>query len=629
MSERRAIRGIPKKGKARVRVRPARRAILPDGEKQVQSILMSSPIPCFIINREHRVRYWNRALAVLSQMAPAEVIGTHQHWKAFYRSKRPCLADLLVDGDHKAIRRWYGKKGSKSGLIKEGYVATDFFPDLGREGRWLHFTAAAIRDSVGVLIGAIETLEDITDLKKAEEALLESEEKYRTLVENVSEIIFSVDVEGRITYISQQVESATGYKPKQIIGRHFGQFVHPEDLPGLSESFRLSLAGHLKSFDFRVLGKGGRIVHAQVSSRPIIEGDRAVGLHGVITDITERKRVEHELRDSEMKFRGLFEHVFDGVYQTKPDGTFLTTNPALITMLGYKSEEELLALNVASLYANPRDREVMKKKLETEGELHGYELLLKRKDGRLINVIQNAYTIKDGRGRVAYYEGTLTDVTALKQIEAEVKAKLKEKDIMLQEINHRVKNNLQIISSLLRLQYDRVLHPEAKDILRGSLNRVRAMALTHEKLYKSEDLSRIDLNDYLKSLTTHLLALYAEGGENIKIRIEAEGVFLDITQANPCGLLINELVTNAIRHAFDPGQKGEIRIAAARERADWLRIVVRDTGRGLPGTIDIRKTHTLGMQIVMGLIDQLEGTIEMRAEPGRGTEFVIRIPANL
>jgi len=172
-----------------------------------------------------------------------------------------------------------------------------------------------------------------------------------------------------------------------------------------------------------------------------------------------------------------------------------------------------------------------------------------------------------------------------------------------------------------------VTQPEAKDILRSSLNRIRAMALTHEKLYQSRDLSRIDFADYLKSLTGHLSALYAEEGAELTIVINAEDVYLDITQANPCGLIVNELVTNAIRHAFQPGQRGEIRVAAERGPDAWLRIAVRDDGRGLPADIDIRKTHTLGMQIVGGLVDQLDGTLEVQSEAGRGTEFVIRIPA--
>lgn len=605
--------------------RGTKESSLYDADRRIRGLMMGSPIPCFVIDREHRVRYWNRALAKLSGIPSADIIGTTKHWKAFYRTKRPCLADLLVDGKKTAIARWYKGKGHKSDLVENGFGATDFFPDLGPNGRWLHFTAAAIKDASGILRGAIETLEDITDLKTAEDALKKSEEKYRRLIEDLSEVVYSIDREGTITYISPRAEELTGYPADKIIGRNFEDFIHPDDLAPIRGSLKKTYAGEVFPYEYRVVAQDGRFIHVQTTSRPIMEEGRPVGLHGIMTDISERKKVEDELRISEQKYRGLFEHVFDGVYQSTREGVLLTANPALVGILGYGSREELLAINIAETYANPLDRITMITKLEQEGELRGYELVLKRKDGALVHVIQNAYIVKDEKGRVLYYEGTLTDVTALKRIEGQLKTKLREKEVLLKEINHRVKNNLQIVSSLLRLQSERVDQAEAKDVLRGSLGRIRAMALAHETLTQSEDLSRIDISDYIRRLATQLHVSYAEGREIVTIAVEGTGVYLDITQANPCGLLINELVTNALRHAFDPGQKGEVRVGIFRDSpGGGHRVVVRDTGRGFPSKIDFRKTETLGMQIVNGLVEQLDGTIDMTSEKGRGTEFTIR-----
>lgn len=145
---------------------------LADSERRLQSVIQGSPIPTFVIGRDHRILYWNRALEELSGIRAHEVLGTADHWRAFYRSgARPCLADLLVDQDFKAIESWYAGKCRKSTLIEEAYEATDFFPELGEGGRWLRFTAAAIHDSEGRLVGALETLENITEQKRAEEEL--------------------------------------------------------------------------------------------------------------------------------------------------------------------------------------------------------------------------------------------------------------------------------------------------------------------------------------------------------------------------------------------------------------------------------------------------------------------------
>ncbi|MCX5848163.1 MAG: PAS domain-containing protein [Deltaproteobacteria bacterium] len=147
------------------------REVLSNIHQSLQSIMGSSPIPAFIIGKDHLIIYWNKALEELSGIKAKEVVGTSQQWRAFYKTARPCMADLLVDKYQKEIPQWYSGKFIKSKLITGAYEATDFFPELGKRGRWLRFTAAVIRNSKGSVIGAVETLEDITQAKRAEEAL--------------------------------------------------------------------------------------------------------------------------------------------------------------------------------------------------------------------------------------------------------------------------------------------------------------------------------------------------------------------------------------------------------------------------------------------------------------------------
>ena len=154
-------------------------------KQMLQSILHNFVIPTFIIDKDHQVIYWNHALEEISQIPAEEVIGTNQHWRAFYASKRPCMADLIIDGNVKKISKWYAEKGSKSKLIEDAFEATDFFPELGEKGKWLRFTASALRDSSGNLIGAVETLEDITEHKRVDE---EREKLVAELQEALSKI---------------------------------------------------------------------------------------------------------------------------------------------------------------------------------------------------------------------------------------------------------------------------------------------------------------------------------------------------------------------------------------------------------------------------------------------------------
>jgi signal transduction histidine kinase len=152
-------------------IKRKRQRLLPHDERTLRAILEGSPIPTFVIGKDHRVIYWNRALEELSKIKAEDVIGTRKQWRAFYRSERPCMADLICDETLETVPDWYSGKYNKSRLLEEAYEATDFFPELGKEGRWLRFTAAPIRDAAGELVGAIETLEDITERKKAEEEL--------------------------------------------------------------------------------------------------------------------------------------------------------------------------------------------------------------------------------------------------------------------------------------------------------------------------------------------------------------------------------------------------------------------------------------------------------------------------
>jgi len=213
-----------------------------------------------------------------------------------------------------------------------------------------------------------------------------------------------------------------------------------------------------------------------------------------------------------------------------------------------------------------------------------------------------------------------------------------EKEVLLKEIHHRVKNNLQIISSILSLERGRAADQPMREALQDSQNRIRSIALIHEKLYQAHDLARIDLSEYVRELTHYLLRLYRGGGATIATAIRAEPAWLGIDTAVPCGLILNELISNALKHAFPPGwgmspdadeppQQAEIRIELRTEQDRQLMLIVGDNGVGLPPGLDLANTDSLGMKLVNILVDQLGGRLEIRNQNGAEFKVTFATPA--
>jgi len=210
-----------------------------------------------------------------------------------------------------------------------------------------------------------------------------------------------------------------------------------------------------------------------------------------------------------------------------------------------------------------------------------------------------------------------------RQAEAQLKASLKEKEVLLQEVHHRVKNNMQIISSLFNLQAGKIKDKQAFEIFKSCQNRVKSMALIHEKLYKSEDLTKVDFAKYSELLTSHLLNSYGINPKLIQINIDIKDVFLDINTAIPCSLIINELISNSLKHAFPGDKKGEIKIKMHSLNKEKIELIVCDDGVGMPEDVDFRNTDSLGLHLVNILAeDQLHGSIKLDRK--KGTSFRIR-----
>jgi PAS domain S-box-containing protein len=277
---------------------------------------------------------------------------------------------------------------------------------------------------------------------------------------------------------------------------------------------------------------------------------------------------------------------------------------------------------------HPDDRELMNKSIgdslyKNKPLNLNYRII--RPDGteRMFHSVGEVYF--DVTGKAVRMLGTIQDITERNQAEEQIKASLKEKEVLLKEIHHRVKNNMQIISSLLNLQSGYIRdNKEALEMFQETQNRIRSMALIHEKLYQSKDLSRVNFAEYIQSLATQLFHSFAANSHVITLKVDVDDVFLAIDRAIPCGLIINELVSNSLKHAFPAGKEGEIRIGFHSDDNEFT-LIVSDTGVGFPKDLDFRNTESLGLELVVTLTDQVGGTIELHSNAG--TEWKIIFPA--
>jgi PAS domain S-box-containing protein len=290
---------------------------LKESERQLYDMLEASPIPAFVIDCEHQVIFWNHALEELSNIRDVDIIGTDQHWRAFYGSKRPCMADLIIDGKLEEISKWYAEKGSKSELIEDAYEATDFFPELGEGGKWLRFTAAAIRNSSGALIGAVETLEDITERVVAEEALKEHERRLENIIQGSPIPTFVIGKDHKVLYWNKALEELSRIRAEEMIGtRDHWRAFYTEPRPCMAD---LLVGASLKEISqwykgkyskskliersyevidfFPELGDGGRWLRFTAAAIRDSKGEM-VGAVETLEDITERKRAEIALRNA-------------------------------------------------------------------------------------------------------------------------------------------------------------------------------------------------------------------------------------------------------------------------------------------------------------------------------------------
>ncbi len=470
---------------------------------------------------------------------------------------------------------------------------------------------------------------DITKLKNTEENLRWNINLIRSMAENSPLAFYVVDNKtDSILYFNHnfcrmwelediEKEMKTGeIKNKDIILRIL-PLIEDKELfvescaPLQNEKNRSVLEDEILLLDGRIIRRFSKQIRDPE--------DKYFGRLFICENITERKRIENTIKDREEHLSLVTDNMLDLIYQVNSEGIFEYVSPSIKELLGYEARKiigkrdfELISM------IHPDDFETVInalqlaiKTLEPKRVQHRY----RHADGHYIWVETIGNPLSDNKGEFLGAVYITRDITELKKVENRLKSSLEEKEVLLREIHHRVKNNMQIISSLLNLQSRHVNDEKIVNVLKESRNRVKSMAMVHEELYRSSDLSKIDFSEYIQRLLSGLFSSYGFNQNYIKPEIDVENILLDINTAVPCGLIINELVSNSLKHAFWNKPKGKISIKF-HLNYDKHVLIVADDGTGFPEDIDFKNTKTLGLQLVNTLVRQLSGDINIYRDNG-------------
>ena len=463
--------------------------------------------------------------------------------------------------------------------------------------------------------------QDITDRKRTEKALRESEEKNRALFEDGPIESLVVTIEGRIIQYNKAFERSSEKRGRRL--PEIGSKMYVDYASNHSIDMRTELIDCINSKTpktFNEMPYKGSFLN--ISIAPTREGAIISAI-----DVTERKRAEEALRVSEENFRRSMDESPLGIGIVSEEGEILYVNLAILDFFGYESIEELRETPFTKRYMKSGSSEFLgrreKRRLHAD-ESSDYEIDIVRKDGEVRHLqVWRKRVLWNGK---EHYQVIYRDITERKQAEERIHASLREKEILLREVHHRVKNNMQVISGLLDLQASSSKNPELIAMFHESQSRIQAMSLVHEKLYGSKDFARIDLAGYVRTLSQDLFQSYKINPGKIDLIVQPDGdVYVDINKAIPCGLILNELISNALKHAFSRYGAGEITIIIGESDSKEIEIVVRDNGLGLPDDVDIHQPRSAGLHLVNGLVkNQLDGQMEVRRD--NGTEFRIKFP---
>jgi len=457
-----------------------------------------------------------------------------------------------------------------------------------------------------------------------------------------------LDDNGRVATWNAGAERFKGYRAAEIVGKHFSCFYPVEDIAAGKPERELSIAereGHFEDEGWRVRKDGSRFWANVIITALRDSNKQLIGFGKVTRDISERRKATEQ-------FRLAIEAAPTGMLMMDRMGRIVLVNAQVEKLFGYP-REELLGQRIEMLVPerfrsrHPDFRQAFFGDPKARAMGGGRELHGLRKDSSEVPVEIGLNPLQTPEGD--FVLGSVVDITERRRAEGEresllgqlrslnseleervrdrtakLSATLTEREVLLQEIHHRVKNNLQVISSLINMQVRQLQDTSSRDALQECQTRVQAIALIHEKLYQSKDYARVPFSEYAKSLAANVLSATGVSPSAIILDLATEDLSLAVDKAIPCGLILNELITNAVKHAFPDDRSGTIRVELRKAADREIVLAVGDNGIGMSAAFDLKSSSSLGLSLVYTLVEQLEGRVEIFRD--RGTTFQVSFP---
>ncbi len=486
-------------------------------------------------------------------------------------------------------------------IFVSGKIGEDYAVEMLKEGATDYVLKNNLTKLSHAVIRALKESEEQKNRALTEKYLLESEKKYRTLFEKSKNPIFVCQKDGNFIDCNDAGLKFLEKDRKDLIGSNIQKWVKNTDFVNLFSGKNdhaelvFVISGNEKIMDISIT-----LVELNVGKNYFLQGK----------DVTKQRIAEKTLQTQSEEYKAIFENTGTLSLIFERDMTISMVNTEFEKFSGYSNKELQFRRKWLEFVASD-DLERMEgyhrmQRINSRAIPKNYEVTLKNRDGISKDFFATSELVPGTeKGIISFM-----DITDRKNAENKIKKSLQEKEILLREIHHRVKNNMQIISTLLTLQSAQINDPTLIQLYRESQDRIQAMALIHEKLYQSKDISSINLQDYVESMVSDLLYSYERDSKIIKSDLDVEDVLMSIDTAVPCGLIINELVSNSLKYAFPDGH-GTVKIYFRRLDDKNYCLKVSDDGIGLPDDFNIEKTDTLGLQIVNNLVNQIEGVLKI------------------
>lgn len=466
----------------------------------------------------------------------------------------------------------------------------------------------------------------LAERDKIEKALGASEAELRSLFDAVPACIGML--EDRVFRKVNAVMLKTfGYSEEEMLGRTTRMlYCDDAEYERVGRDLYEALRGERNStIETRLRRKDGTVLDILVGASPMDPAPSGPKsrIASVLFDLTEKRRAQDSLRAKERLLAELFRACPESVaLSSLDDGRFIEVNEATSRVFGYPREEVIgRSVEELGLWCDPSERAYVVDRLKREGSLRDFEAKLRRKDGAVIDALMSMMRIEvEGRPCLL---GFVTDISGRKRTEAELGESLLEKETLLHELQHRIKNGLAMIASIIDLEADRSDGEEMVRVLDNLKGRIDSMSALYDLFSKSDFSGCVDLRDYLNATVDSLVEACSGGDGRIRAERLIEAIRINVKDALSWGLIVNELVTNAFKYAFRPGDRGSIRVKLSKSE-DWIELVVSDDGAGLPEGFDLEHSGGLGLDIVRMMAAQLKGRLEI--DRSRGTAFIVRVP---